>query len=120
MGTIVRVHNVTRQRTLADHAERAESFWARFRGLLGRDGLEPGEGMVFEPCNSIHMIGMRFALDVLHMDKSGKVVRIVPSIKPNRLGPLVWRSHVVVELPAGTFSATGTRVGDQVTIEAVA
>ena len=120
MPTTVRVHNLTRQRTLADQAVRAESFWSRFRGLLGRAGLEPGEGMVFEPCNSIHMIGMRFALDVLHLDRDGKVVRIVPNLRPNRLGPLVWRSHIVVELPVGTFSATGTQVGDRVSIDAFA
>jgi uncharacterized protein len=120
MATVVRVHNLTRQQTLAGRAERAESFWARFRGLLGRSGLEPGEGMVFEPCNSVHMIGMRFALDVLHLDRDGTVVRIVPSLRPNRLGPLVWRSHVVVELPVGTFSATGTQIGDRISIEAVA
>ena len=120
MGATVRVHNLTRQQTLADRAERAESFWSRLRGLLGRSGLEPGQGMVFEPCNSVHMIGMRFAIDVVHLDRAGKVVRILPSLRPNRLGPLVWRSHVVVELPAGTAQATGTREGDQISIEYVA
>src|SRR5438552_3681205 len=117
MAVTVRIHNDTRQQTLADRAVRAESFRSRFRGLLGRSSLEPGEGMVFEPCNSVHMIGMRFAIDVLHLDRSGKVVRIVPSLRPNRLGPLVWRSHVVVELPAGTAHATDTHVGDQLSIE---
>jgi len=120
MSATVRVHNVTRQQTLADHASRAESFWSRLRGLLGRSSLEPGDGMIFEPCNSVHMIGMRFPIDVLHLDRSGRVVRILPSLKPNRLGPLVWCSHVVVELPAGTASATDTRPGDQISIEAVA
>jgi uncharacterized protein len=117
MGTVVRIHNDTRQQTLADRAVRAVSFWSRFRGLLGRSGLEPGEGMVFEPCNSVHMLGMRFAIDVIHLDRSGKVVRIVPSLRPNRLGPLVWRSHIVLELPAGTAQATDTHVGDQLRIE---
>ncbi len=120
MSSTVRIQNLTRQQTLADRAERAESFWSRFRGLLGRSGLEPGEGMVFEPCNSVHMIGMRFAIDVLHLDKQGNVVRIVPSLRPNRLGPLVWRSHVVVELPAGTAQVTNTHEGDQISIERVA
>src|SRR2546423_5736727 len=120
MAATVRIENVTRQQTLADRAEHAESFWSRFRGLLGRTGLEPGEGMVFEPCNSVHMIGMRFAIDVIHLDRSGQVVRIVPSLRPNRLGPLVWRSHVVVELPAGTAHATDTHEGDQISIEQTA
>ena len=120
MATTVRVHNLSRQQTLADRAVRAESFWSRFRGLLGRSGLEPGEGMVFEPCNSVHMIGMRFAIDVIHLDKQGKVVRIVPSLRPNQLGPLIWRSHVVIELPAGTAHATDTHEGDEIAIERVA
>jgi uncharacterized membrane protein (UPF0127 family) len=66
------------------------------------------------------MIGMRFAIDVLHLDRDGEVVRVVPNLKPGRVGPYVWRSRTVIELPVGVLAATDTRVGDQLTIEAVA
>jgi len=117
---MVTVRNLTRQRLLADRAAQANTFWTRFRGLLGRDRLESGEGLVIEPCNSVHMFGMRFALDVLHLDKNGTIVRILPELRPGRVGPLVWRSHTVVELPAGTVEASGTQLGDQIQIDTAA
>ena len=113
----VRVRNLSRDADLADRATVADNFWGRFRGLLGRAGLEPGEGLVIVPCNSVHMLGMRFPLDILHLDKSGTVLKALSDLKPGRFGPLVWRSHVAVELPAGTIAATGTVPGDHVALE---
>jgi hypothetical protein len=40
----------------------ADRWWPRFRGLLGRDRLPEGEGLLLTPCRSIHMLGMRFPL----------------------------------------------------------
>lgn len=120
MATIMRVRNLSRDANLADRATVADSFWRRLRGLLGRDGLEEGEGLVIQPCTSVHMLGMRFPLDVLHLDRSGTVLRVLSELRPGQLGPIVWRSHLAVELPAGTIAATGTVVGDQVALEPVA
>ena len=102
---------------LATRATVADSFWSRFRGLLGRTELAEGDGLVIEPCSSVHMLGMTFAVDALHLDRSGTVLRVVPELRPNRFGPLVWRSHTVLELPAGT-AATGTVAGERVVIDA--
>jgi uncharacterized membrane protein (UPF0127 family) len=113
----MRVRNLSRDADLAENATVADSFWRRLRGLLGRDGLAPGEGLVIMPCNSVHMLGMRFPLDVLHLDRSGTVLRVLSDLRPGQLGPLVWRSHAVIELPAGILAATGTVAGDQVALE---
>jgi uncharacterized membrane protein (UPF0127 family) len=120
MPASVRVRNLSRETDLACNASMADSFWRRLRGLLGRTGLEQGEGLVIVPCSSVHMLGMRFPLDVLHLDRSGTVLRALPNLKPGQLGPLVWRSHVAVELPAGTIAASGTMAGDRVVLEPVA
>jgi len=120
MAATIRVRNLSRDTELADRAAVADTFWRRLKGLLGRDGLEPGEGLVIQPCDSIHMFGMRFPLDVLHLDRSGKVLKVVANIKPNHLGPIVWRSRTVIELPAGTAAATGTVPGDQIALDRVA
>ena len=117
MTDTLRVRNVSRDLELAAHAAVADTFWRRLRGLLGRDGLELGEGLVIVPCTSVHMLGMRFPLDVLHLDRSGTVLRALSGLQPGQFGPVVWRSHLAVELPVGTIAATGTTVGDQVTLE---
>jgi uncharacterized membrane protein (UPF0127 family) len=120
MSGLMRVHNLSRDADLAVRATLADSFWPRLRGLLGRKGLEQGEGLVIVPCSSIHMLGMKFALDVLHLHRDGTVLKVLPNIKPGRLGPMVWRSHAAVELPAGTIAATGTVLGDRIVLEPVA
>jgi uncharacterized protein len=108
----VRVVNVTRTIVLAERADLADSFLARARGLLGRSALAPGAGMVIRPCNAVHTVGMAFGIDVLHLDAESRVLRVVANLRPWRLGPVVPGSRVVVELPGGTVSATGTRRGD--------
>ena len=116
----LRVRNVTRQADLADRATVADSFWRRLRGLLGRSGLEPGEGLVITPCTSVHMIGMSFPLDVLYVHRDGTVLTVLPDLRPNQFGPVVWRSHFAVELPVGSIAASGTAPGDRIVLEPVA
>src|SRR5215218_1821036 len=108
----VRVLNITRAAVLAERADLADSFFARVRGLLGRSTLANGEGLVIRPCNAVHTLGMAFPIDVVHLDVDSRVLRVVANLRPWRLGPVVRGSRGVVELPAGTVTATGTRPGD--------
>jgi len=110
----VRVVNVTRGTVLAARAGLADTPLARARGLLGRPALPAGEGLVIRPCSAVHTLGMAFPIDVVHLDAEGRVLRVAAELRPWRLGPLVRRSRAVVELPAGTAAATGTRPGDLV------
>ena len=110
----VRIVNQTRQTTIVEQAEMADTMWSRFMGLMGRPGLEPNTGLVIMPNNSIHMFFMSFAIDVLHVAADGRVLKILHSIKPWRIGPIVFKSKYTVELPAGTAKRTGTVEGDQI------
>ena len=107
-----RIVNRTRGTIIADHVEIADYFWKRARGLIGRREIPNGFGLVIRPCNSIHMFFMSMDLDAVHVDTGGRVVRILDGIKPWRVGPIVWKSAWVIELPTGTARATGTQVGD--------
>ncbi|MDQ3547844.1 MAG: DUF192 domain-containing protein [Chloroflexota bacterium] len=81
--------------------------------------LEPDEGLLIDPCGSIHMFFMRFALDVLYVDRSDVVVRTQRGIKPWRVGPLRTRgAKYVIELPVGSINRSGTRAGDQLRLDA--
>jgi len=109
--------NETRGTTVADQVDIAGSFWRRGKGLIGRKSLSAGYGLVIRPCGSIHMFFMSIPLDVLHLDRDGRVVKVLAGIKPWRLGPIVPRGKSVVELPAGTAARTGTVVGDSIVIK---
>ncbi len=120
----VRVVNLDNGQELAARAGVAASPWARGKGLLGRRSLPAGEGLVIEACRQVHMFFMAFPIDVLHVRRvspgEGEVTRVLDGIRPNRIGPWVWRSDYVVELPAGTAARTDTAVGHRIALQPVA
>ena len=59
---------------------------------------------------------MRFPIDVLYLDREGQILRMDVDMRPNRMGPLVWRATSVVELPVGAIERTGTKIGDRLEI----
>lgn len=119
----VRVVNLDTGREIAARVGVARTFWQRARGLLGRRVLPDGEGLLIERCRQIHMVGMAFPIDVLHVQRlsatEGRVARVLQAIRPFRVGPLVWGSDYVIELPAGTVARTGTRAGHRIALEPV-
>ena len=95
----------------------ADSPLTRLRGLLGRDGLESGEGLLLRPASAVHTYFMRFPIDVVFLDRSLIVVGISDDVDP-------WRAtsqrgaKAVLELPAGESARRGLAVGDQLTLAA--
>jgi len=126
MGSILRVHNLSRDAELADRLEVADGLWARFMGLMGRPGLDPGSGLWLTG-NGIHMMFMRFPIDAVFLgrpDPSRAGARPVVSVHLRLrtwtgLVPLVRGAQGVLELPAGTIERSGTVVGDLVTMDPV-
>jgi uncharacterized membrane protein (UPF0127 family) len=114
-----KVLNETRGTVLATRAGFALSRRERRRGLLGRQSMEPSEALVFPRCRQVHMIGMKFPIDVLFLNKRGTAVACVPDLQPGRLSPWVRRARTAIELPAGVLAATGTQVSDVIAIESV-
>ncbi len=103
--------NVRTGDAVSTDLEVARTQWQRMRGLLGRRGLEAGGGMRFDGTNSIHMFFMRFPIDVLYLDREGRVVKLVHNLAPWRLSA-AWRAKVTIELPAGSLRSHGVQVGD--------
>lgn len=93
------------------HLEIARTVWQNTVGLIGRAWLASDAGLWLHPCNGIHTFGLRFAIDVLFLDGQGRVVRVVPDLKPCRICGPVWKAKTVVELPAGTLAQSGVTVG---------
>ena len=104
--------NTTRDTVLAENMERADSFLARLRGLMGRAELPPGRGLLLEPCRSVHTCFMRFPIDVIFLNKEGEIVYLAVEMRPYNTTPYIKRAHRALELPAGTLSRSGSVLGD--------
>lgn len=116
---LVRIVNVTRNTDVAVKAEVAASSVKRSKGLLGRQGLEPGGGMWIVPCESVHTFFMQFPLDLVYLDKKHRVKKIRSNVAPWRLSACL-SAHSVIELPAGTIRETETCAGDQLELSPLA
>ena len=113
----MRIKNETRDALLADRAFEARGFWPRLVGLLGRSSLESGEALLLDPCTSVHTAFMRFAIDVIYVNRDGEVVKVSPNLKPFRASGVLRGGRSVVELPTGVIETTGTVPGDQLSFE---
>lgn len=102
-------------------AEVADSAASRTKGLLGRDSLPAGQGLILEPCRLIHTFMMRFAIDVVFYDRAHRVTRAVADVRPSRFAWGGWRARTTLELPAGTLAAGGFDLapGTQLRLEPV-
>ena len=111
---LVRASNAARGTVLGSRIGLADWWWPRLRGLLGRERLDPGEGLLLRPCRAVHMLGMAMTLDVAFLDHEGRVVAVYPGLRPG--GRTRWHGAArdALELPVGTLAATGTREGDTI------
>lgn len=67
-----------------------------------RKPLAEGEALLIRPCSSVHMFFMRFALDIVFVDRQGDVVKVVPRLKPWRMALGGKGAHSALEMAAGS------------------
>jgi uncharacterized protein len=104
---------------VCERCEIPEGSFGRARGLLGRDGLEPGEGMLIDRAGSVHMFFMRFPIDVVFLDRDRQVVGVRHGVRPWRVAG-ARRAVAALELPAGAAAGAGIEEGQVLVLEDVA
>ncbi len=103
---------------LAERLRPAHTHWTRLKGLLGTRSLAPGDGLWLRPCRQVHMIGMRYAIDVLFLDDDRRVVGVISGLQPGKISPKIARATSALELPDGTLARLGVTEGAQIQIGA--
>lgn len=91
----------------------AETHRERARGLLGRPPLKPGEGMYLSPCRAVHTFGMRYPIDLVYLDRSGRVCKLVEALKPWRFSGSLKASGTL-EMRAGEIRRLGLTTDQEV------
>ncbi len=114
----LKVTNRRNGQILATHAGIANTSELRRRGLLQHESLEEGDGLWIAPCEAVHTFAMKFAIDVLYLDKKKKVLKIRANMVKSRIS-FCLSAHSVLELPAGMAAKLDTQVGDELEFEKV-
>jgi hypothetical protein len=78
----------------------ARRFTARLLGLGHLPRERAGAGLLIPRCACVHTFGMRFPLDLVFLDRSGRVLAVRRGVPPRRVA---WHrgAHAVLELPQG-------------------
>ena len=111
--------NQTRQLYLATNLAVAQTHWSRLRGLLGvsASDFRNGCGLWIRPCRGVHTLAMRFPIDVVYLDRAGRVVHLEHNLQPWRFSPVRMQAASVLELPSHTLASTETALGDHIEIQ---
>ena len=112
----MRIRNRDRGTILAETADVADTSAKRRTGLLKHSKLDPGQGLWIAPCESVHSFGMKFAIDVVYLDRKKKVRKIRKNMVPRRISACLT-AHSVLEFPVGVIDASRTEAGDQLEFE---
>ena len=89
----------------------ADSFFARLAGLMFRKKLPAATGLLLAPCNSVHMCFMRFAIDVIYLDKDYQILKIVKNLQPWIGLSMCAKAYATLEMTAGEADRCGLEVG---------
>lgn len=92
----------------------ADTFLARFMGLMLARALKEDQGLLITRCASVHTCLMNYAIDLVYLDRMGMVVDCVPMLGPWRysLGAAGRAAHAL-ELSVGTIDRLDIRRGDR-------
>ena len=94
----------------------AKNFFSRLKGLIGKNYLPHGEGLLIAPCQSIHMCFMKFSIDAIFIDKNFVVKKISPNLKTWTGFAICFGAWGVVEVMAGEVARLNLKVGDKLEV----
>jgi len=95
----------------------ADGFLKGAIGLMFKKSIKQDSGLLIYWCNSIHTFFMRFAIDVIFLDRNNRVVRIISGLKPWRFSPVVFGANKVLEVQDGQAAAKKINTGDNLYIK---
>ncbi len=109
------MQNATRGTTIGAGIDAAQTSAERRVGLLKHRTLDDGAGLWIAPCEAVHTFFMKFAIDLIYLDREHRVHATVRALPPWRFS-MCLPAHSVLELPPGTIDRTNTQKGDQLVL----
>lgn len=88
---------------IASKVKVANTMMSRFLGLMFIKEMQGYDGLILEPCSSVHNFFVRFATDVVFLDKQNKIVKILRNFKPWAVSGIYLNARKALEFKAGTI-----------------
>ena len=117
MNRYLRVRNTTRDTAVANRVRVARGLIQTIFGLHLLPRLKPGEGLLLPGATTIDTAFMSYPIDLVFLDRSSRVTRLVPHMVPWRMVLSAHGGKDCLELLGGALEGSGTQVGDQLMLE---
>ena len=85
---------------VVERLEIADGYWSRLVGLQLRSEPLRGFGLLLVPCSSIHTFLVRFPIDAVMLDRSGRVIEVRRGVHPWRIVLPTRKTFAVLEVPS--------------------
>lgn len=102
---------------VSERIDSRHTFWGRLRGLMFRETLDECDGILLDPCGSIHTFFMRMEIDCFFLDAENRVLKVVPRMGPSRLSGFVGGCRRVLETAPGRVPEGLVKAGERLRIE---
>jgi uncharacterized membrane protein (UPF0127 family) len=113
----VAVRNASRGTVVAARCLVAQAMWRRILGLHLLPELQADEGLLLPGATTIDTTFMGYPIDLVFLDGTCRVTRVVPEMRPWRMVLSGHGGHDCLELPAGAAARSQTQVGDQLAFD---
>lgn len=114
-GTVELLNSDTNQ-IIAKEVTIANTFLSRLIGLLDKKELPFDNGLWLIPCNSIHTFGLKFNIDAIFLNKNNTIVYLMENLGKNKISPVIFAAHSVLEIVQGTIKTSNSAVGHKITV----
>ncbi|WP_047983912.1 DUF192 domain-containing protein [Ornithinibacillus californiensis] len=109
--------NLSDDKIIASHIKTAYSFGKRLKGLMFTKSLDWDAGLHIKPCLSVHTFFMKYAIDVLYLNKENEVVAFDEALPPGKVGKRYAGVASVLELKEGTISKSQIEIGHKIILK---
>jgi uncharacterized membrane protein (UPF0127 family) len=91
------------QKIISSNIKIADNPISRVIGLMFKKTPVDSDGLLLEPCNSIHTFFMRYSLDIIFLSNGNEVIKVIRNLKPWRMTRIYFKARKTLELPAGNL-----------------
>ncbi len=98
------IHAPTKKE-IAAQVKVVNGFFDRLVGLMFKKDMRGFDGLLIDPCNSIHTCFMRYSLDIIFLNDHNEIIKIVRNIKPWRMTRIYFNATKVLELKSGVMDS---------------
>lgn len=112
----VMIKNISKNIIITNDSYLANNFFTRLKGLMGKKNMDY-DALCIKPCKGVHTFFMRFNINIIYVDKKGRILKIIKNLKPWKVTKFIKESEYIIEIDSKKSKYMKIEVGDELEIK---